>query len=166
MRETTGDLFAHNSNGPEAICITTNGYVNAQGANTMGKGCAGEAKQRWPGIQVVVGSSIRREGNICQALTQEVAGHLVLPVRGPWEVIEVPYHVLMFPTKNHWREPSDLKLIEGSARQLVDLAEQHGWRSVVLPRPGCGAGQLSWDDVRPLLSDILDDRFWAITFAK
>jgi hypothetical protein len=36
---------------------------------------------------------------------------------------------------------------------------------VVLPRPGCGAGELDWTRfVRPALTALLDDRFVAITF--
>ncbi len=30
---------------------------------------------------------------------------------------------------------------------------------VYLVRPGCGNGQLKWEDVKPLIAPILDDRF-------
>jgi len=55
-------------------------------------------------------------------------------------------------------------LIRQSARQLVEMADKFGWGSVVLPRPGCGNGGLDWDDVRPILEAILDDRFTVVTF--
>ena len=30
---------------------------------------------------------------------------------------------------------------------------------VYMARPGCGNGQLKWEDVKPLIAPILDDRF-------
>jgi O-acetyl-ADP-ribose deacetylase (regulator of RNase III) len=167
MHEITGNLFE--SEMADAICILTNGFVNTQGANTMGKGCALEAKQRWPGIQMSVGDAIRHGGNDTRVLTvlgsEEWDGFICLPPRLGWPALTVPYHILMFPTKNHWSEPSDLGLIQKSCVQLMELTDQRGWQSVVLPRPGCGAGGLSWEnEVRPLISAILDDRIYVITF--
>ena len=43
--------------------------------------------------------------------------------------------------------------------ELIDLVIEHGFDTVVLPRPGCGNGGLRWQDVRPLLGLSLDDRF-------
>jgi hypothetical protein len=63
-----------------------------------------------------------------------------------------------------WACKARLDIIRKSAHELVAMADKFGWKRVVLPRPGCGAGELSWDDVRPLLEAILDDRFKAITF--
>jgi hypothetical protein len=63
-----------------------------------------------------------------------------------------------------WMAKSDLLLIEKSACQLSELTDQRGWQSVVLPRPGCGNGELSWTEVRSILSSILDDRFYVISF--
>lgn len=60
---------------------------------------------------------------------------------------------------------ADPALIAQSCLELVALADAHGWRRVLLPRPGCGAGGLDWaHDVRPRLCDLLDDRFTVITF--
>ena len=160
MHEITGDLFE--SEKADAICILTNGFVNAQGANTMGKGCAGEAKHRWPGIQLVAGAAIGHSGNNTHLLTTNARS--LHPGEG-WKAHTLPYHLLTFPTKHHWKDPSDPELIERSAYQLVELATLWRWNSVVLPRPGCGAGGLNWEDeVRPLIAQILDERFWVITF--
>jgi O-acetyl-ADP-ribose deacetylase (regulator of RNase III) len=79
----------------------------------------------------------------------------------------VPYHILTFPTKHHWEVQSDPDLIVRSARQLMTHVDTHGWKSVVLPRPGCGAGGLSWEnEVRPLIEQILDQRIYVIDFAR
>ena len=41
--------------------------------------------------------------------------------------------------------------------------DAYGWETVVLPRLGCGLGQLRWDDVKPILERYLDDRFIVLT---
>lgn len=172
MHEIVGELF--DSVKAEAICITTNGFVNSQGANTMGRGNALQAKQRWPGIQLILGQLIRESGNQTHSLTYTESKlppviRLSHRICREWPhnmtpSFEVPYYVVAFPTKHHWSEDSDPKLIEKSARELVDLANRAGWDSIVLPRPGCGLGKLSWEgEVRPLLMPILDDRFYVIS---
>lgn len=166
MQEITGDLFAHNDQGPGAICITTNGFTNAQGANTMGAGCALEAKKRWPGIHMLVGHAICSVGNESAPLTLggREGEHIYLPAVKPYPQHIVPYHILTFPTKTHWSEDSDRNLIQRSAYRLIQLVDLYGWKSVVLPRPGCGLGNLSWEgQVKPLLEPLLDHRFYVIS---
>ena len=165
MQEIEGNLFSSNEQGPDAICITTNGFVNAQGALTMGRGCAREAKVRWPGIHLLVGEVVRKQGNNVFLLTETVEGSIILPVQSPWPTLTVPYHILTFPTKHHWSEPSDLLLIDKSCQQVRRFADEFGFQSVVIPRPGCGNGQLNWEEVRPVLERHLDDRFYVITFS-
>jgi len=169
MQEIVGDLFSHNADGPDAICITTNGCVSSQGALTMGRGCAGEAKARWPGIQMTAGEMVKNQGNNVFLLTvvdREVNdGAIQLPKRMGWPALVVPYHILTFPTKHHWKDPSDIKLIDKSCQQVRRLADEMTLRSVVIPRPGCGLGQLTWDEVRPVCEKYLDDRFFIITFS-
>jgi hypothetical protein len=165
MHEIVGDLF--DSEKADAICITTNGFVNSQGSCTMGAGNALQAKQRWPGIQMRLGALILKKENLVHLLTVGEAGELRIPLFGfaGLQHHRVPYHIVSFPTKHHWKDNSDLKLIEQSARQLVELAATMNWHTgIVLPRPGCGLGKLSWKgEVRPLLEPILDDRFYVIS---
>lgn len=67
-----------------------------------------------------------------------------------------PAYVMNFPTKNHWREKSDLywigKGLQDLDRQLHTLPVQ----SVAIPALGCGLGGLDYEDVRDLLYRILD----------
>ena len=83
----------------DAICITTNGLTKANGEAVMGKGIALQARQRFPGIDRVLGDHLRARGN--------VPG-----------IINVNPAIVSFPTKNDWRDKSDLDLIEKSARKL------------------------------------------------
>lgn len=71
--------------------------------------------------------------------------------------------VVSFPVKHSWWEQADSELIRRSAEELVVLANETGWKRIVIPRPGCGNGRLQWEDVKPLLS-CLDDRFEVISF--
>lgn len=163
MLEISGDLFSYNKSGPDAICITTNGCVYGnQKAATMGKGCALEAKRRWPGIQIILGRAIENKGNEVHLLTTE--DKRLCSGLG-WNDHLLPYHLLSFPTKHHWKEPSDLNLIEKSCQQVVKITNEMNFASVVIPRPGCGLGHLDWNQVRPLCEKYLDDRFFIITFA-
>lgn len=164
MQEITGSLFAHNEAGPDAVCITTNGQITAQGSLVMGRGCAGGAKARWPDIQMIAGERVQAQGNRVLLLTDSDQEGLFIPARHGWPRRPVPYHILTFPTKHHWRDPSDLQLIDRSCEQLAALTDQLGFRSVVLPRPGCGLGRLTWDEVRPICEKWLDERFFIITF--
>lgn len=57
-----------------------------------------------------------------------------------------------------------LDVISRSCEQLIELTNKLGFSKVVLPRPGCGAGELNYyQDVQPILQK-LDGRFYVITF--
>ena len=138
----------------------------------MGAGCALRAKVLWPGIQLTLGKAIRDSGNHVHLLTEVAPGiadegyTLQLPNWGLYPSHPVPYHVASFPTKNHWKEDSDLYLIAQSARELVELTDKQGWTSVVLPWPGIGMGRLPKELVKKTISPLLDDRFYVIDFKK
>lgn len=148
MKEAFGNLWEQEA---DALCITTNGYVNAQGKATMGAGCALEAVARYPAIARELGDLIRLFGNHVHVMFS--ASHQ-----------DHPEVIFSFPVKHHWKEKADLTLITRSARELVEKTDKYGFKNVFVPRPGCGNGGLKWEDVKPLLEPILDDRFTVITF--
>jgi hypothetical protein len=63
--------------------------------------------------------------------------------------------LISFPTKRHWREDSDIELIKRSAQELVSILKDDPAKRVLFTRPGCGNGNLDWEDVRPILQTIL-----------
>lgn len=137
--------------------ITTNGATKRDGAcvmgRGMGRGCALEAKTRFPGIDQRLGDLLRRHGNRVMRLGRYGEG-------------QVRVMIASFPVKHHWRQEADPALIRRSAEQLVALADKFEYARVVVPRPGCGNGRLSWNEVRTIVAEVLDERFTVVTFPK
>lgn len=162
MKEARGNLWEYPA---DMRIITTNGDVNSQGEAVMGRGCALEAKERIPGLAKFLGELIRRHGNRSYDLSR-AAHDYSSPVSPFVNPIVVP--IITFPVKYHWHEKANRQLIRVSAQSLA-IKANWGWPaqrpgSYVLPRPGCGNGGLRWEDVKPILDPILDDRFTCITF--
>lgn len=63
-----------------------------------------------------------------------------------------------------WAVRAHLDIIGRPAAELANLASREGWKKVLLPRAGCGAGERLWSEVHPILERFLDDRFDVITW--
>ncbi|MFA5498909.1 MAG: macro domain-containing protein [Candidatus Cloacimonadia bacterium] len=59
--------------------------------------------------------------------------------------------VLNFPTKNHWKNYSNLKKIEEGLDSIIENYQKWGLKSLAFPPLGCGNGGLSWLQVGPLM---------------
>lgn len=145
MKEIKGDILNEMFN-YDFVCVTTNGILRNNGYNVMGAGVAKAFRDKFRGIDKLVGQKIREKGNIVNCI-MEINGCTVLT----------------FPTKHHWKDKSDIKLIKQSAVQLMRYLNISD-KNVLLPRPGCSNGGLNWErDVRPVLEEILDDRVTIIS---
>jgi hypothetical protein len=157
MIETKGDLWVVRG---DAKVITTNGSVRKDGCAVMGRGVARQAALRWPELPRTLGNSLGVAGNYLCTLGHfsydpERESHINPAMPLPTEGFEL----VAFPVKERWMEAACPRLIYRSAVQLVAMTEYKGWEKVILPRPGCGNGGLEWDDVRSILTPLLDDRF-------
>jgi len=139
MKIVFGDLWKYKG---DIICITTNGVVTGQGKLVMGRGSAEEAKERFPGLDKLAGELVKTNGNIAQFVT---------------------LNLYIFPTKRHFVERADVRIIKRSALQLARDAKLHPEKIFILPRPGCGNGGLEWENVRPIIGPILPDNVHVIT---
>ena len=186
MLEHRGDmwLLAHQLKA-DAVCITTNGYVRRDGSAVLGRGCALEAYKRWPSLVTILGEQIKTSGVKVSRLT-DLGMHRQDEGRSQLE-----YHLVAFPVKpakaygapdrsnivaHMRRKPfpgnvvpgcfvvAKMDIIERSCTQLMKLIEAMGWSAVLLPRPGCGAGGLDWDEVKPVIEPFLDDRVVVVTY--
>jgi len=59
--------------------------------------------------------------------------------------------IINFPTKDDWRNPSQLEYVEVGMQDLVSFVARHGIESIAIPALGCGLGGLDWDDVKPVI---------------
>ena len=64
-----------------------------------------------------------------------------------------PRHIINFPTKRHWREPSRIEDIELGLRNMHRQLLRRSITSVALPALGAGLGGLRWQDVRRLIEN-------------
>jgi hypothetical protein len=115
--------------------------VTKKGHAVLGRGCARQAQQHFVDLTERLGALLATGGNHVQIIGD---GLVSFPVE-----------------ESPWANP-DLQLIRRSAQELRALADRENWRQIVVPRPGCGGGGLSWKDVRPLLEDVFDRRFIVI----
>ena len=171
MKELKGDLFSIEC---DAVCISTNGFIKANGENVMGKGCAKEAADYFPELPKILGDRIKKYGNVVNKLRHfEGVAILSFPVKPVSNICvtvksqvvnHMQYLYKMGDKIPGWACVANVSIIEQSARQLVEMTDKNGWTKVLIPFVGTGAGELRWSDVKPVLDKILDDRFVAVTF--
>lgn len=143
MIEIAGDLWEAHALG-HWVTITTNGVVTREGRCVMGRGVAKQAAMKFPTLALALGDEITEYGNIVHFFPA--------------------FRIIAFPVKHHWRDTADPKLIVKSAKGLVDrlarlVDPERTIKAIYMVRPGCGNGGLTWNQVRPILAPILDDRF-------
>ena len=113
------------------VLVTTNGIRNQDGCLVMGKGIALQAKLRYRGIDRKLGGLVKIYGNLPHYLPSN--------------------QIISFPTKNHWKDNSDIDLIKKSAKITLDLVNLYEIPQIYLPKVGCGNGNLKWEDVEKVL---------------
>ena len=134
----------------EAMCVTTNGIVKADGHAVMGAGIAKEANKYFH-LSGVLGKYLKQYGNRAFNLGR----YQRLTLQNP-----ATFTIFSLPTKHDWKNDSDINLIVKSCEQLVEMCNKFGVTKCYLTPPGCGCGNLNYEStVKPWISQILDDRF-------
>jgi O-acetyl-ADP-ribose deacetylase (regulator of RNase III) len=131
--------------------------VNCVGV--MGKGLASRAKYQFPDVYVVY-QDVCRKRKLKMGKPYLIKRETSLD----YELADEPSSLsnanlekwfLLFPTKNHWREKSDITAIEQGLQWVQDNYKKQGIKSLAIPALGCGLGRLEWRDVGPLLCKYL-----------
>ena len=93
------DIFTLPNNKAEEniVCVTTNGIIKRDGTAVMGAGIAKTANLRFK-VAEKLADSLRTNGNVVSDL-------------GTYYWKTSRFHLVAFPTKHDWRNPSDLQLI-------------------------------------------------------
>lgn len=112
--------------------------VNTVGV--MGKGLALQFKRRFPANFSAYAAACKR-GEVV------VGRMLVVETNVPIG----PRSIINFPTKKHWRDPSQLEYVRAGLDALVEEIRARSIRSIAVPALGCGNGGLAWSDVEPLI---------------
>jgi len=131
--EVVGDIF-------QSQCQTLVIPVNAIGA--MGAGLALAFRNRVPGLYDYY-------RHLCK--TNQFGPRKLLRYKWPG----TDKQVICLPTKDKWWDGSDLELIRDNLGKLFLHRERLGITSLACPALGCGLGELSYDDVRPVMMELL-----------
>jgi O-acetyl-ADP-ribose deacetylase (regulator of RNase III) len=117
--------------------------VNCVGV--MGKGLALQFRDRWP--QMFLEYQRDCERNRVQIGSMHT--YLICEPRQPGS--RRPHYIVNFPTKRHWRDPSQLDWIAQGLEALVDWVYANQCTSIAIPALGCGEGGLPWSKVDALI---------------
>ena len=135
--------------------------ISVNTVGVMGKGLASRAKYQFPDVYVyyqdVCRQDLLRMGRPYiykreTSLDSELAADplsLPNPNANKW--------FLLFPTKRHWKEGSDIAGIEEGLAWFRDNYQEQGVKSLATPALGCGLGGLEWQHVGPLMCKYLAD---------
>lgn len=123
---------------PDVYLFTGNPVIKNNGAIVMGRGAAKQVRDTYPGIDVKLGKHIATRGTS--------SGLAFVTVNEDRKQI-----LGWFQVKYHWAASADLDLIQNSVATLVDLANLRQDIQFHMNFPGIGNGQLTEEDVLPLL---------------
>ena len=113
--------------------------VNCVGV--MGKGIALAFKRRYPAMFADYAARCK-EGRVRLGEPYLYRGESL-----PW--------MLNFPTKGYWRSAAKLEDTVAGLAYLEEHYRAWGITALAVPALGCGAGQLAWDVVGPVLQEAL-----------
>ncbi len=133
IRYIKGDIFSS----PAQVLVNT---VNTVGV--MGKGVAHEYKLRYP---LMFDAYCRA----CSDGTIQVGNLMLCRLYRKW--------ILLFPTKVHWKNPSQMEYIESGLIKFSQVWDKMGVDSIAFPKLGCGNGKLDWNEVKPIMEKYLSD---------
>lgn len=102
----------------------------------MGKGIALQFRRRYPETFAAYEKACRR-GEV-------TIGSMFVTRTGQ---LHGPEYIINFPTKRHWRSPSELSYIDAGLVDLIRVIRERGIMSIAIPALGVGNGGLAWADV-------------------
>jgi len=117
--------------------------VNTVGV--MGKGIALQFKNQFP-------SNYKAYKAACENKTLKIGALLVTEEES---LLSGKKIIINFPTKTHWRYPSEYEYIEKGLEALVQVIQEKNIESIAIPPLGSGNGGLDWARVRAMIESKL-----------
>lgn len=138
IKYVTGNLFDSKT---EALVNT----VNTVGV--MGKGIALQFKKLFP-------TNYKIYKDLCNKKEFDIGQLLVVKDHN---VITGEKTIINFPTKKHWKNPSEYEFIEKGLDELIKVIEKQKIKSITLPPLGSGNGGLQWFRVKEIINNKLSE---------
>lgn len=132
-----GDIF-------QSGCQALVNPVNLQGV--MGNGLALQFKKRFPTNFKLYKEACYSEEKINIGKCLTVREMLIT------NKVSNPVYIVNFPTKQEWRNPSDINYVRDGLLDLIDVIDVNNFKSIAIPPLGCGQGKLNWNVVKPLIT--------------
>jgi hypothetical protein len=119
--------------------VTTNSIVKYDGALVMGAGIAKQCRDKFPGIDKLIGSAIKKKGRVYGLLLGRKVG--------------------LFQVKLHFKDLASIELISMSTDMLNVYARENPTKQIALNFPGIGNGNMSdhYDEILGILSVLPDN---------
>lgn len=171
MLERTGNILDTPCDG---IFITTNGFVKANGNAVMGRGIAKQVADALIEVPVILGDKIKLHGNVVHHITNHNGIALYsFPVKAVQEENDGTNVVAHMRDKYRtnqivpgWACKAREDIIQHSVQTLLKMISKgvlEASKEYLLPRPGCGYGELDWNDIKPIMEQ-LPDNFICMTY--
>lgn len=106
----------------------------------MGKGIALQFKRRYPDMFDAYQKACKHNEIAIGKMFAYETGQL-----------DGPAYIINFPTKKHWRSPSQLTYIDEGLTDLIRVIRELKITSIAIPPLGAGNGGLDWREVEPRL---------------
>lgn len=146
-----GNIWDH-YNKYNAVCVTCNSIIKNNGELVMGAGIAKQFAEKYRWLPKYWGKRI-----VEFEIKQKLKPHIMVTSQDDFGN-SFYTHIIYFKTKEHWKDPSYVYLIERSMIKLCECIDLLGWEKVLLPAPGCTNGGLDWEkQVYPAIKPYLDD---------
>lgn len=135
------------------VCVTTNGYIKKNNKGVLGRGNALAMATYYPTLPSNLAAHIKQNGHVVGAIGKRIITFPVKPISGNYEQVLDKVKYMYKPGQKipGYHCKADLKLIEQSMNQLNEFIEKFHFIEVYLPLPGTSNGELSFNDVKPIL---------------
>lgn len=133
IKYLTGNLFDSKA---EALVNT----VNTVGI--MGKGIALQFKKLFP-------NNYKLYKTLCDKKEFKIGQLIVVQDQN---IITGEKIIINFPTKKHWKSPSEYEYIEKGIDELIKTIREKNIKSIALPPLGSGNGGLQWFKVKDIIN--------------